>query len=122
MDLMKSKFKSPLIAPFASARESIRYGANVNVHPSAVITPPVLVDSGCVIGKGVRLTGPVVMGHGCRLDDGAVVENAILWDNITIGANASLSNCIVSSRAIIRANQEVNNCIVTTANTVPLVR
>jgi mannose-1-phosphate guanylyltransferase len=120
MDLLMSKVKSPLISPILSAEDGIRCGKDVNIHPSAIVTPPVLVDSGCRIGKGVRLTGPVVMGQNCRLDDGAVVENAILWDNVTIGADGRLLNCIVSSRAVIKTNQRVVDCIITPANTVPL--
>jgi mannose-1-phosphate guanylyltransferase len=122
IDLMMSKVKSPLIAPFTSDEKGIRCGADVKIHPSAVITPPVLMDRGCFIGKGVHLTGPVVIGRDCRLEDGAVVENAILWDNVIIGADSRLANCIVSSRAVIKAKQEVVNCIVTPANTVPLLR
>jgi mannose-1-phosphate guanylyltransferase len=122
MDLMMSKVKSPLIAPFTLAKEGIHCGANVNIHPSAVVTPPVIMDSGCLISKGVRLTGPVVMGRDCHLDEGAVVANAILWDNVTIGADARLDSCIICSRGVVRAKQEVVNCIVTPTKTVPLLR
>jgi mannose-1-phosphate guanylyltransferase len=122
MDLLMSKVKSPLIAPFASDKEGIRCGADVNINPAAVITPPLMIGDGCLIGPGVTIRGPVVMGRDCRLGESAVVENAVLWDNITVGANARLANCIVSSRVVIRANQEVINCIVTPTNTVPLPR
>jgi mannose-1-phosphate guanylyltransferase len=120
VDLMTSKTKSPLIASMEPAKDGIRRGANVTVHPSVTITPPVIIGDGCRVGQGVRLTGPVVMGQDCRLDEGAIVENAVLWDNITVGSNARLANCIISSRAVIASHREIHNSIVTSSNTVPL--
>ena len=122
IELLMSRAKSPLIAPLEPGNNGIRCGADVSVHPAAVITPPVMIGDGCRIGREVRLTGPVVMGRDCRLGEGAVVENAVLWDNISIGANARVANCIISSRAVIGSGCEFINSIVTPSNTVPLQR
>jgi mannose-1-phosphate guanylyltransferase len=122
MDLLMSKVKSPLIALNESGTDGIHRGADVSIHPAAVIIPPVMIGNGCRIGQGVHLTGPVVMGRDCRLDKGAVVENAILWDNITVGANARLANCIISSGVVVDSNHKILNSIVTPSNTVPLQR
>jgi mannose-1-phosphate guanylyltransferase len=120
MDLITLKVNSPLTSPFKSDKEGIRYAADVEIHSSASVIPPVLIDKGCLIGKNVRLSGPVIMGRNCRLDEGAVVENTILWDNVIVGANARLEHCIVTSRAVIKANQELINCIITPESTAPL--
>ena len=47
----------------------------------------------------------MVIGQGCTLEDGASIANTILWDNISIGAGASITRSIVSSNAIIGGNQ-----------------
>jgi len=120
MDLLMSKVKSPLIVPFKSGKDGIRCGAGVKIHSSVVVTAPVLVDDSCLIGKRVHLKGPVVIGRNTRLDDGAVVEKVILWDNVTIGANSRLENCIVCSRANIKPDQELTNCIITATSTMPM--
>lgn len=120
MDLITSKVNSPLISLSKSDKEGIRCTADVVIHSSASIIPPVLIDKGCTIGKNVHLNGPVIIGSSCRLDEGAVVENTILWDNVIVGSNARLEHCIVTSRAVIKANQELNNCIITPDSTAPL--
>ncbi len=122
IDLLTSKAKSPLFPPIRSGKGGIHCGADVSLYPAAAITPPVMIGDGCRIDKDVRLTGPVVMGRDCRLGEGAIVENAVLWDNVTVGANARLANCIVTSRAVIDSNREILNSIVTPSNTVPLQR
>ncbi len=120
MDLLMSKVRIPLISPVEWVKYGISYGTDVTLDPSASIMPPVIIGDGCRIGSGVRIKGPVIMGRDCRLDDGVVVENAILWDNIIIGANARLAHCIVSSRAVIDGSRDVVDCIVTPSHTVPL--
>jgi mannose-1-phosphate guanylyltransferase len=119
-DLLMSRARSPIIPPFAPGKNGIRYGKDVLIQPSTVIDPPVLVDNGCRIARGVRLTGPVVMGRDCRLEEGAVVENAILWDNVTIRAGARLRHCIICSRVIIENDKEVHDSLITLAKNVSL--
>jgi mannose-1-phosphate guanylyltransferase len=119
-DLLTSKVKIALAEPLKSKNDGIYCGNNVTIHPSAEIIPPVLIDSGCSIDKEVRLKGPVVIGHDCRLERGSLVENTVLWDNVTIGANAGLVNCVVSSRVVIGENSKISNSIVTPEKTAPL--
>jgi mannose-1-phosphate guanylyltransferase len=120
MAILESKVKSPLFAPLPPGKDGYRLGAGVDLHTSAKVTAPVIIDGGCRIGKSVHLKGPVVIGRDCRIEEGAVVENSILWDNINIGSNARLENCIVCSRAVIKPGQEYSNCIITATTAVPL--
>ncbi len=119
-DLLTSKVSSPLIKPLKPGNAGICCGEGVTIHPSAKIIAPVLIGSGCRIGAKVRVTGPVVMGPDCRLEDGSVVENAILWDNVTVRTNASLSHCIACSRTVIQ--DKVSDIIITNGKTAPLPR
>lgn len=68
-----------------------------SVHPDARLTAPVLIGRDCIINHGVWLKGPVVIGAGCRIHDGAIIENCVLWRDVTIGAQVSLRDCIVAS-------------------------
>jgi mannose-1-phosphate guanylyltransferase len=120
IDLLLSRIKSPLIHDFG--KDNIYYGPDVSVHPSAVVTPPVMIDSGCRIGQGVHVRGPVVIGRDCRLEDGVSIENVILWDNVSIGARAKLSWCIIGSNTVIGNSQVMMNSMVTPSQTVPLLR
>lgn len=122
MNFLTSKAQDSLVASLESRKDGIHCGANVDIHPGAVITPPVIIGDGCRISRDVHLTGPVVMGTGCRLGQSAVVVNSILWDNVTIGEHAKVTDCIICSRANIGIKSKILNSIVTSSNTVPLQR
>jgi mannose-1-phosphate guanylyltransferase len=118
IDLLLSKINSPLIHDFK--QDNVNCGPGVIIHPSAVITPPVIIDSGCRIGQGVHVRGPAVIGRDCSLEDGVNVENIILWDDVSIGANSRLSWCIVSNNTVIGKNQNIENRLITPSQNVPL--
>lgn len=84
--------------------EEVRINKEASVHPQAKLTGPILVDSHCTIGKGVQLKGPVVIGTGCTIKDDAIIENSILWQNVTMGEQATLKDCIVASNSYIVNN------------------
>ena len=118
MDMLAGKLNNRLLPE--RAENGIYYGKDVNVHPSAIITAPAVIDRGCRIGRGVRITGPVVIGRECRLEDGVSLENTVIWDRVSIGANARLNRCIISNDTVIGSGQNIMNSIVTPARTVPL--
>lgn len=120
VDLLLSKIISP-ISPIQE-KNGIYCSRDAVVHPSAVMTAPVVIDSGSRVGQGVNIRGPVVIGRDCQVGDGASIENAVLWDKVNIGAGAGLRQCVVSSNISIEANQEVVNKIITPSQTVPLFR
>jgi mannose-1-phosphate guanylyltransferase len=98
MDLLLKKTRSPLVK----------------------VAGPKLVDRSCKIGLGVALKGPVIIGKGCIIRDGAYLENAILWDNISIGRNSQISECIIGSNTVIADNSKIKNSVITPSSTVLL--
>jgi mannose-1-phosphate guanylyltransferase len=118
MDMLAGKLNNRLLPE--GVKNGIYYGKNVIIGTSAVMTAPVIIDSGCRIGRDVRITGPAVIGRDCCLNDGASLENAVLWNNVSIGANSSLCRCIVSSDTAIGDNQNIVNMVVTPTQQVPL--
>jgi mannose-1-phosphate guanylyltransferase len=120
IDLLSSKIASPLVS--LSGQNGIYYSRDTVIHPSAIMTAPVMIDSGSHVGRDVRIKGPAVIGKNCRLEDGASIENAILWDNVSIGAGARLNQCIISSDTVIDSNHDIVNIVVTPSQTAPLVR
>jgi mannose-1-phosphate guanylyltransferase len=84
--------------------EEIRINEGASINPKARLTAPILVDGDCTIGKGAQLKGPVVIGTGCAIKDNAIIENSILWQNVTIGERATLKDCIVASNSYIDNN------------------
>jgi len=98
-DLMFGKSTQVAFKP-----EEIRVNRQASVHPQTKLTPPILVDGDCSINKGAQLKGPVIIGAGCTIKDNAIIENSILWQNVTIGEQAVLKDCIVASNSYIDNN------------------
>jgi mannose-1-phosphate guanylyltransferase len=103
-----------------SRQDKIPNGDGVVIHPSAVIKSPCVIDNGCRIGRDVCIKGPVIIGQDCVLEDNVSIENAVLWDNVSIGAGARLSRCIVASNVIIGDNLDLENRVITPSENVPL--
>jgi len=117
-DLLLKKTESPFT--YGSVTDGIYCKSDVTVHPSANLTPPVMLGSRCWIGKGVSVTGPVVIGDDCFLDDGADIHDTLLWNNVRIGTEAVLARCIIAGDVDIGQAQQVNHSIVTSTVTAPL--
>jgi NDP-sugar pyrophosphorylase family protein len=118
MDLLLRKTKSPLFQDLT--RDGVYYSKDSQVHSSAKITGPVLIDSGSKIGPGVSIKGPAIIGRGCVIGDNASLEKAILWEKISIGKNSRLEKCIIASNTIIGDNSKIEDSVVTPSKTVSL--
>ena len=94
-------------AQVAYCAEKIDIDKRSSVHPQAKLTGPILIDRGCTIGKGVNIKGPVVIGSDCNIRDDAIIENSILWQNVSIGKQAVLKDCIVASNNCIENNAKL---------------
>jgi len=92
--------------------EGTQFEGESSVHPSAQITGPAIIGGACFIGGDSIIRGPAVLGTGCRVEEGAVVEGAILWQDCKIGRGAKLRNCLVASRCYIGEESEVlDDCV-----------
>jgi NDP-sugar pyrophosphorylase family protein len=106
VDLAQGRVRTPLRPP-GVARDGNWVGSRVVIEPGATLEAP------CVLGAGIRLragshVGPhVVIGDDTVIDEGARVEQSVLWDRISVGAGSELHGCIVGSRARIGARVEI---------------
>ena len=75
--------------------EKARVGERCSIHPTVVISGPVLIGSNCTIGHGVRLIGPVVIGLGRTILKDAVVEASIIWQSSWLGEQVTVRKSIV---------------------------
>ena len=89
LDLLQNKASTPLSVP-ADYR-------GCSIHPSARLEGPVLMGEGCIIGSKVQLNGPAVLGPGCVIGEEVLIEQAILWHKVRVGAGARLSQCVVAA-------------------------
>jgi mannose-1-phosphate guanylyltransferase len=109
-DLLLSKEKSALIDSLS--KDEVCCARDVIIHPSAKIVGPVIIASGCQIGRRVHITGPVTIGPDCHIGDDASLEEAVLWRGINIGTGATLKQCVVGNDTKIEDKDQVINCVV----------
>lgn len=73
-------------------------GRNPVIHPSARITPPVLIGENCRIGKSVELGPDVVVGDNVIIDDEATVVDSVIMPQSYLGRFVN-----VDKRVIVRS-------------------
>ena len=100
VDLLKGAVDTPLTPPGTRSGD-VWVGAEVSIAPGASVRGP------AVLGSGVRLepeasVGPwSVLGDHVRVGRGGRVEGAVLWDNVSVGEAAVVTECVVGSGAVI---------------------
>lgn len=74
-----------------------------SAQPRGTCVPPVFIGKDAVVEEGAQVGPYVVLGDGCCVARGACVRESLLWDNVTVGANARVEHAIVASRTRIGA-------------------
>lgn len=72
----------------------LQTGQAIFIHPQAEVSPQ------------AELRGMVAIGRGTRVHGGAILENTILWDHVTVRANSLLRGCIVTDGVEVRGNHD----------------
>ena len=72
-----------------------------------LVVPPVHIGRDCEIFNDAQVGPHAVLGDGCSLRSGAVVENSILWEGATIGSDAIIKNSIIGKSVAIENGAQV---------------
>ncbi len=98
VDLMAGKVGTGAAPPLWSSA-----CAEVTTAAGAIVKPPSVIGPGTRLGPDCRVGPDAVLGERCTLGPGVIVEGAILWDRVEVGAGAVLRDCIVATGARIGA-------------------
>jgi mannose-1-phosphate guanylyltransferase len=80
-------------------------------------TPADLLATSLALAARAGRPGTPAWGHGVRIADDARVVRTLIWDNVTVGAGASLTDCIVADEVEIPANARYEGCAIVRADT-----
>ena len=59
------------------------------LHPESIrVAPGCVVGRDCVLHGGVSIEGESVLGAGCVIEQGVVLRDCILGDEVRVGANS----------------------------------
>jgi mannose-1-phosphate guanylyltransferase len=84
-------------------------GEGSEMDPTCIIEGPVVIGRGCRLERDVIINGPSVIGDGCLLKRGSLIDKSLLWNDITVGSQASIINSIVASGANIEDKTRLEN-------------
>jgi mannose-1-phosphate guanylyltransferase len=106
LDLMDGKVSTSLRVIRGADRRSI--GDDVLLDATAKISGPCVIGAGSRLGAGSRVGPDSVVGEHCVIGRDAQVTGAILWDRVSIGDGAVVSECIIGAGAQIGAGARVD--------------
>ncbi|MFC1930794.1 sugar phosphate nucleotidyltransferase [Chloroflexota bacterium] len=109
-DLLLSKVKNFLGSHLRN--DEVFCDKEAVIHPSARISGPAIIASGCRISQNVHVKGPVIMAPDCYIGEGASLEESVLWQGVQIGAGAILKQCVIGSNTKIGDKEKVANRVV----------
>ena len=84
-------------------------GISPNQLDNSFIIPPVLVGHNCHIAENSKIGPHSVIGPNCKIKSGAVVENSILWEGVTIGAGSTIKGSVIAQNITIGDGRSIND-------------
>ena len=99
--------KSNYYSPCSS--DEVATGEGCRIHPTAQIAGRIFMGDNCTVEAEARLTGPIVIGSGCTIAEGAVIEDSLLWHNVSIGRKARIKGSIIADNCRLEANSWVSD-------------
>ena len=105
-DIMDGRFQAPPFAYMPTPRNSI--SADARIEDGATIEGPVFIDEGVLVKAGARVGPYTVLGRQSQVEEGAVVERAILWPNCRVGSHASVTEAILGRHCHVGRNVSLN--------------
>lgn len=108
LDLLNGKSNQYNLDPSTG----ISIGRQSKCHPTAKITAPVVIGNNCSIGENARLTGPLVIGSDSSVSENAVIENCIIWHNVSIEAGVSIRHSIIANGCRLGAGSIIEDSLI----------
>lgn len=73
------------------------------IHENTSIKGPALIGANCQLEANSFIEPYTVLGHGCLLQKRASIKKSILWNNVYVGAGASLRGAVLGNRVQVQA-------------------
>lgn len=77
-----------------TASPQLQIHESVVVPASVRITPPVIIDEGCVLGEGVNLGPLVYLEHGARIESQVSVRESVVTRGAVVKSDVQNSVCV----------------------------
>ena len=81
--------------------EGLTVGESTDLSGVTVVEPPAWIGEDCRIGPEVRLMGPVVIGDGCTVGEGAILRESIMFPGTELPQDAMLIGAVLGYAGIV---------------------
>jgi NDP-sugar pyrophosphorylase family protein len=109
-DMFDGRFSAGLFAGVDASQPYVSPEARID--EGARITGPCFIDAGAHIKTGVEIGPYTVLGRGVVVEDGARLQNTIVWANTRIGQNAVIDGPILGRNCHIGRNVVISGTAV----------
>ena len=100
-DIMDGRYQAP---PFDGARNTAFLAEGARVEEGVDLQGPCFIDEGAVVKTGARVLPYSVIGRQTHVEEGAVIDDSIIWPNGWIGREAQLAGSILGRNCHIGRN------------------
>ena len=94
-DILEARFHAGPFATPSASRTSV--AGDAAVASGSIIQGPAFIDAEVSIEDGARVGPRAVIGRGCRLGTGAVVEDSILWPGCVVESGARVHGAVLGA-------------------------
>jgi mannose-1-phosphate guanylyltransferase len=106
IDILNGSFKN-------KERQSSKIiGENCRIDPTAVIEGNAMIGNNCIIAKNATIKGPAVIGGSCRILENSIIEETIVWNNVTVENEAVISGSLIADNCILGAKSRLENTVI----------
>ena len=71
----------------------------------------ILIGEGCNIYPTAQLIGPVVIGPGCIVGEGSIIENSVLWGDVRLGNRVRVQSSVIADNCVLNDDSSVENAV-----------
>ncbi len=104
--------KVQLEIPGFRISDGVWLGEGAEISPSATVTGPAVIGPGCKVEAGCWLGEYTVLGSNVRLLTDVHIERSVLHDNVYVGSGVRLRGAVVGRSCSIRSNVRIDEGVV----------
>ena len=105
-DIMDGQYSAP---PFVGTPQAAWVSPEARVEEGVELHGPCFVDEGVVLKTGTRVMPYSVLGRQTHVDEGALIDGAVIWPNSWIGREAVVRGTILGRNCHIGRNAVLEN-------------
>ena len=115
-DILDGTVKTAISASMGNG--SLKIGDDATINPMARLNGPALAGNACAIDASAQVGPMTVLGDGCMIGKGAVVEHAVLYESVAVEPGAIVRGSIVGAGSRIGADSQVEGTVVGAETTI----